>query len=252
MKTTSTSKKIKIGAFIAIGFAILFTLVFVVGNQRNLFTSTFNVSGTFKNVSGLKTGSLVRFAGINVGTVNDITIMNDTAVKITMKVKENVRKFIKQDAKLSIGSDGLMGDKLVTIVAGKNEMIVENNQELAVVNPIEMQDIIAKVQSITEGADVLVGNLAGISGKINSGQGSFGRLLSSDKLAKNLENTIEKTGSTVASINKAASGFADNMDAAKHSFLLRGAFKRKEKKRIQDSIAAVKAKAVQPKSKKKQ
>jgi phospholipid/cholesterol/gamma-HCH transport system substrate-binding protein len=72
--------------------------------------------------------------------------------------------------------------------------------------------------------------------KINNGQGSLGRLVTSDKLAKQLETTVSTTKSTVANINQTATSVKDNMEAAKHSIFFRGYFKKKEKKRIADSI----------------
>src|SRR5437868_6992575 len=114
MKTT-TGQKIKIGVFALTGLAVLIAGIFLIGNRKGLFTSTFNVHGMFKNVNGLQVGNNARFAGINVGAVEDIQIINDTTVKVDLSLNQNVRKFIKKDAKLSIGSDGLMGDKLVNI-----------------------------------------------------------------------------------------------------------------------------------------
>src|ERR1700712_306360 len=117
MKTTA-SQKIKIGLFTILGLVVLVLAVYLLGKQKSLFNSTFNVYGTFRNVSGLQVGNNVRFAGINIGIVNNISIQNDSTVRVDLTVNEDVRKFIKKDAKMSIGSDGLMGDKLVMIAPG--------------------------------------------------------------------------------------------------------------------------------------
>src|SRR3954467_4095051 len=117
MRTTS-SQKIKIGLFAFAGLLILVLAVFFIGNQKGLFNSTFNVYGRFKNVSGLQVGNNVRFAGINVGVVQSINIVTDSSVRVYLTLNKSVKKFIKKDSKLSIGSDGLMGDKLVVIAPG--------------------------------------------------------------------------------------------------------------------------------------
>ena len=77
--------------------------------------------------------------------------------------------------------------------------------------------------------------LASVMGKINRGEGSFGRLINDDHLVKNLEGTLSTARETVGTVKKTATSVTDNMEAAKHSFLLRGYFRKKEKKRIQDS-----------------
>jgi len=95
MKTTS-SQKIKIGLFTAIGLVVLVLAIFFIGNRKNLFTSTFNVYGTFKNVNGLQVGNNVRFAGINIGVVQDINIVSDSAARVDLTLNSDVRKFIKK------------------------------------------------------------------------------------------------------------------------------------------------------------
>src|ERR1700743_214121 len=111
MKTTS-GQKVKIGVFVLAGLDVLVLAIFFIGNKKSLFSSTFNVHGMFKNVSGLQIGNNVRFAGINVGVVQDIQIITDSSVNVNLTLNESVRKFVKKDAKLSIGSDGLIGGEL--------------------------------------------------------------------------------------------------------------------------------------------
>src|SRR5215469_10175752 len=100
---TSAGQKIKIGFFTLTGLALLIAGIFLIGNRKGLFTNTFHVHGLFKNVNGLQVGNNARFAGINVGVVEDIVIMNDTTVKVVLTLDESVHKFVKKDARLSIG-----------------------------------------------------------------------------------------------------------------------------------------------------
>jgi phospholipid/cholesterol/gamma-HCH transport system substrate-binding protein len=139
MKTTP-SQKIKIGAFTFIGLLVLVLAIFFIGNQKNLFSSTFNVYGSFKNVNGLQVGNNVRFAGINIGVVRDINIETDSSARVDLTLNNNVKKFIKKDSKISIGSDGLMGDKLVVIAPGgiNSTQEVQNGNQLASVNPVDV------------------------------------------------------------------------------------------------------------------
>src|SRR6202035_4566449 len=110
---TNAGIKWKLGIFIIVGMAILVSGLYYIGKQKNLFVSVFPVKAVFNNVSGLKVGNNVRFGGIAVGTVDGIQLLSDTSVQVNMNVKSEVRKFIKQDASASIGSDGLVGDRVV-------------------------------------------------------------------------------------------------------------------------------------------
>ena len=119
---------VKLGAFIAIGMLLLLFGIYLIGKKQQLFNSTFVISSVFKDINGLQIGSNVRFAGINVGVVENITIIADTAVQIDMFINYSIKKFIKKDAKAIIGTDGLMGNKIVTLLAGSaNEKEIKEN-----------------------------------------------------------------------------------------------------------------------------
>jgi len=235
---TSSSRKIKTGAFVLVSLLILLVLIFFIGRQQNLFGSNFTVYANFKNIAGLKVGNYVRFGGIDVGTVDNIGVVNDTTVRVDLRLKQNIRPFIKTNVVASIGSDGLMGDKLILLGPGSDSApLVKEGGPIKAMDPADMDKLVAKLNTIADNAASLTGGLSDMVTKINSGQGSLGRLMSSDKLAKQLETTVSTTKNTVANINQTASSVKENMDAAKHSIFFRGYFKKKEKKRIADSTA---------------
>ncbi len=224
MKATS-GQKIKTGVFALAGLTLLVAAIFQIGKTKNLFGDTFHVYSTFKNVGGLQVGNNVRFTGVNVGTVESIQIISDTLARVDMVMKESVHPFFKKDAMATIGSDGLMGDKLIVISAtSASTELIKNGDKVASSNPADFSEIIARVQRIANNAEVITDGLAGISTQISQGKGSLGRLLYNDKLAKNLEGTV-------SSIKEGTQGFSDNMKALKGNFLLRGYYKRKERKK---------------------
>lgn len=235
MKPT-IEQKTKTGIFILAGLLLLVASIFFIGKQKNLFDSTFTVYSHFHRVSGLQSGNYIRFAGINVGTVTDITIVNDSTVSVSLKIEQKVKKFIHQDAVVSIGSDGIMGDKLLQISSGtSNSTGIKEESTIRGIDPVEMSDVMLKMASIADNAEVMTDNLADIVYKVNNGEGSLGRLLNNDQLARNLEGTVASAKKTVQSIKKSSDGFSENMEAAKSNFLLKGFFRKKEKKRIEDS-----------------
>jgi phospholipid/cholesterol/gamma-HCH transport system substrate-binding protein len=242
MKTTP-GQRIKIGLFTAIGILVLIFAVFFIGNQKSLFSSTIKINGLFKNVNGLQIGNNVRFAGINIGVVDDIQIMNDTTVKVVLTINTSVKKFIKKDAKISIGSDGLMGDKLVVVAPGggseNNE--VNNGDQIGSVNPIDVDKIVAKLTKIEDNAGSLIDNMSQIVAKINSGKGSIGRLINNDKMAKDLDATVQSAKSTMDNVHKTTTTVNQTLSKAQNSFLLKPLFGKKKTKAQKDSIKQVKA-----------
>lgn len=248
MKTTP-SQKIKIGLFTFVGLAVLVLFIFFLGKQKSLFNATFDVYGTFRNVNGLRIGNNVRFAGINIGVVNNIQIVTDSSVRVDLTLNDDVKKFIKKDSKMSIGSDGLMGDKLVVIAPGgiTSQEEAGNGEQLTAVNPVDVDRIISKLTGIADNAGTLIQNLSQITGKVNSGKGSLGRLLNNDKMANDLDATVKQAKSTMANVHNTTTTLNEDLTAAQHNFLLKGFFNKKKKaaKAKQDSIKKAQAAAEQ-------
>lgn len=190
MKTT-TSQKARIGIFTAVGILLLVIGIFVIGKKQNMFGDTFHIYGTFNNVGGLQEGNNIRFAGINVGTVKSISIVSDTLIRVDMVLQSKIKPFLKSTSFASIGSDGLMGDKLITIAAGEaDNVLLPNGGKIITVNPLDFEKSIVKLTNVASNAEIITGELASIAIQLREGKGSMGRLLYRDDLAKGLEGTM--------------------------------------------------------------
>lgn len=235
METHTPAFKFRLGLFIIVGIALFVLGIFIIGKQKNLFNPVFTLRANFNSVSGLQVGNTIRFSGINVGTVDNIIIINDSTVKVVMLIKKDVQKYIKTDSYAGIGSEGIIGDKVIVISQGNgSDKIVKSGQLIATVEPIETDDIMRSLKTTAENAAVASKDIAGIVAKINTGQGTLGRLIQDKKMAQNIDQTI---------VNMKASSkkLDENMEAAKHNFLLKGFFKKKEKKEKEAREKAAKA-----------
>ena len=188
---TTTSQKIKTGIFTLIGIVLFVVAIFLVGSKKNMFGDTFMIHGTFRNVGGLNVGNNIRYAGITVGTVEDIQIVSDTMIRVDMLMKGKIRPFLKQDAMASIGSDGLMGDKLITISPGSaNEArLLTDGSKIRTVNPVDFDKVIGTFTSVADNANIITGELAGMAVQIRTGNGTMSKLLYTDDLSRSLEGT---------------------------------------------------------------
>jgi phospholipid/cholesterol/gamma-HCH transport system substrate-binding protein len=223
METHTQKFKIRLGLFIAGGLALFVFAIFIIGKQKNLFNPVFELSSTFNNISGLQVGNNIRFSGINVGTVDDITIINDSTILVDMLIKKDVMQFIKSDCIVAIGSEGLIGDRLIVITRGSPDgPLVKEGQLLASMEPVETDAIMASLQVTAGNAEYISAQLAEIIFNINSGKGTIGRLIQDSTIAENLSQTMEN-------IKTSSEGLEENMEAAKHNFLLKGYFTKKEK-----------------------
>ena len=223
METHSQKFKVRLGLFITGGLALFVLAIFIIGKQKNLFDPVFKLTATFYNISGLQVGNNIRFSGITVGTVDNISIINDSTVKVDMLIKKDVKQFIKSDCEVAIGSEGLIGDKLLIITQGSAEApLAKEGQHLASAEPVETDAIMASLQVTAGNAEIITQQLAEIMIKINSGRGTLGRLIQDTSIAANLSQTM-------INIKKSSKGLDENMQAAKHNFLLKGYFNKKAK-----------------------
>jgi phospholipid/cholesterol/gamma-HCH transport system substrate-binding protein len=208
----NTSNKIKLGIFTSLGIAVLILGIYFIGERQQLFRSTFRLSGVFKDVAGLQAGSNVRLSGVNVGTVENIVIISDTSVKVAILIDESTRKFIKKDAVASIGSDGLMGNKILILnpgTGGKKE--IENNDIVETTQPIDMDNIMKSLKTTIDNSSDITSNLSKISSNIQSGKGTIGRLLMDQSLEQNFDSSI-------INLKQGLSGLKNLMDDTKISF----------------------------------
>jgi phospholipid/cholesterol/gamma-HCH transport system substrate-binding protein len=143
-------------------------------------------------VSGLQVGNNVRFSGITVGTVDNITIINDSTVQVDLVIKRSVQQFIKADCKAGIGSEGIIGDKVVIITQGSNNAaMAKDGQKILSKEPVETDDIIVSLQATAVNAEVITLQLAEIMVNINNGKGTLGRLIQDSTVAENINQIIE-------------------------------------------------------------
>jgi phospholipid/cholesterol/gamma-HCH transport system substrate-binding protein len=223
METHSQKFKIRLGLFVAVGLALFVLTVFIIGKQKNMFNPVFKIITTFYNVSGLQVGNNVRFSGINVGIVDRIKIINDSTVRVDMQVRKEVKQFIKSDSEVTIGSEGLIGDRLLIITQGSTEAPeAAEGEQLSSTEPVETDAIMASLEISAANAEIITFQLAEIMIKINTGEGTLGRLIQDTAFAENLNQTM-------VNLKSSSEGLEENMEAVKHNFLFKGYFNRKAK-----------------------
>ncbi|MDI1255800.1 MAG: MlaD family protein [Flavobacterium sp.] len=216
--------KVRLGLFVIAGVTLFVLGIFIIGKQKNMFDPVFTLTSTFHDIGGLQVGNTVRFSGINVGTVDNIVIINDSTVKVDMLIKKDVQRFIKTDSNAGIGSEGIIGDKVIVLSQGgsANAKMVKSGQVIASSEPSNTDAIMASLQITSDNAAIASGEISEILMKINRGEGTLGKLIQDKSMAENIDATLKN-------LKSSTKGLDENMEAAKHNFLLRGYFKKKEK-----------------------
>jgi phospholipid/cholesterol/gamma-HCH transport system substrate-binding protein len=222
-----TGNKIRLGIFVTITVLLFIVGIYFIGEKQQLFNKTFHITTIFKDINGLQVGNNVRYTGVDVGIVNGIEQISDTTVRVSMEIDESTRKFIRKNVKAKIGSDGLMGNKIVSIIPGEpGQPEISDNDIIQSIQPIDFDNVLSNVKVTTDNLANMSGDLAAIMKNMREGKGTIGKLFMDSALAENVSQAF-------VNIKQGAGGFKKNMDAAGHSILLRGYLKKQKKEEEQ-------------------
>ncbi|MFA5142784.1 MAG: MlaD family protein [Candidatus Omnitrophota bacterium] len=183
MMDSTKTFELKVGLFIMIGVAILFFIVFSVG-ELNFSKSGYRIKVLFSFANGIGGTAPVRLAGVGVGQVQGIRIIRDekagvTKAEVTAWINDNVK--IENDAVVTINTLGLLGEKYLEIYPGTlGTPTLKNNDAIIGKDPVPMEKFTDNLAKLTD-------SVATIVEKIKRGEGTVGKLLMDPAVYDNLE-----------------------------------------------------------------
>lgn len=196
-------EKIRLGIFVILAMLIFILAIYFIGNKQQMFGKTDHLETVFNNVNGLQLGNNVRYSGINAGTVREITMINDTTIRVDMLLEKKIMSHIKKDAIATIGSDGLVGNMIINIIPSKgNTSFVQPGDEIRSLNRIRTEDLLKTFSVTNNNAAYLTSNLLKITDTIIKGKGTLSVLLNDIEMSKDIKETILYLKSTVKSANE--------------------------------------------------
>ena len=226
-------REVKVGAFVLAGLLCIGVVIFLIGDDKQMFSDRVHYKTAFGDVQGLKRGSSVRMGGINVGTVEELgygTNPKDTAIYVEISIVEREAPRIRTDTVASIAGKGLLGDKLLDLSVGspKNpplkaggviqaEEPQDFTQMLDSLNRVstKVEKVVSHLEVATEGLandnfqkDVqqAVGSLNHILKTVDEGDGYAKRLLSDPEEAERLSRVVHNLDQATLELTRAAQG----------------------------------------------
>jgi phospholipid/cholesterol/gamma-HCH transport system substrate-binding protein len=177
MSASENKRSLIVGLFVFIGLIILVAGILVMGTQQNKFSKNLKVTSYFKDVKGLKVGNNVWFSGVKVGIVKEIAFESVENVRVTMNIEEKNSQFIRKDVLATLGSDGLIGNSIISLVGGN-----------AQTPQIQEGDVL---QENGTNLSVITQNFAKLSQQMVDGKGVVGALMTDDAIATNLKTSVQ-------------------------------------------------------------
>ena len=133
---------IAVGIFLVLGILALGYLSIKLGRVSFLGTSGYAVSVDFPGTGGLKAGSAVEIAGVEIGRVDAIALV-DYQARVTLRIHADVK--LQDDAIASIKTKGLIGEKYVRISPGASDKLIGPGGRIREVEaPVDLEELIAK------------------------------------------------------------------------------------------------------------
>lgn len=203
MDNQEFKQNIKLGAFVLTGIFLFAVALFYIGQEETFFNKTFTISAVFRNVEGLKEGDKVWLSGVKIGTVKHVQIVAEGKVIVALSLRDKQNEFIKRNATAFIGSDGLVGNKIVVIRPGNAATIVQDNDTINTLSPTDTQELINIAKDVGANTRSLTDDIKLITAKINKGEGIVGELLHEGPLSNDLRQAILSLRSAGENTNQA-------------------------------------------------
>ncbi len=219
--------EVKVGIFVLIGLIVLAYMSIRLGKIDLGKEDGYHVSAVFDSISGLVKDSPVEMAGIEIGRVKDV-ILKDGQAKVDMVISPQVK--IKKDAQAMVRTKGVLGDKFIEIMQGKEEAYIPPEGTIAkTVSAADLDQLLVKVepalddiQSVAVGLNEFVGDkknqtnfkaliadlrdvsasFKSISGDVEAGKGTLGKLVKDDTLYNKAEKTVSTLEETVGTLSE--------------------------------------------------
>lgn len=202
---------ILVGVFVTIAAVILSACVLFIGQLTDAFAPKVAVSAVFEQVNGLQQGDNIWLAGMKVGIVKTLTFDQWSRVRVDLRIDRTALQHIAVDAVASIGSDGLIGNRIVVIACGTADgPTLEDGGELHTAATVSSQALMATLQENDLNLLAITGDLAGLTHRVAAGEGSVGRLLARDELYDRVDHaaaTLDRAAGSAESVAAGASAF---------------------------------------------
>jgi phospholipid/cholesterol/gamma-HCH transport system substrate-binding protein len=196
MKDSKGLSTILTGVFVIAGIGILLLGVFIIGGKDKSFKKSVTANAVFSDVNGLAKGSNVWYSGVKIGVVKKVSFVQN-GVAVNFSIEEDVQQKIRKDTKVKLGTDGLIGNKIVVLFGGSAASPeIESGNTLQVENGIGTEEMMATLQGNNKNLLEITNNLKIVSKALAEGKGTIGKLLNDQTISNSLQTAM-------ASLNRA-------------------------------------------------
>lgn len=201
--------QLKVGLIVTVSVVVLTTFLFLMTSASGLgiFSHKLTVYTYFENSAGLKEGAAVNLEGVSIGAVKSVTIVSDTAhkltpVRVTMKLNDKYTTNLHRDSRASLSTVGVLGDTIVDI---NSQFAVgpplQTGDELKTNETPSLTDVVKASQGTIESLNVILAKMNTIVDNLQAGKGSVGQLINSPDLYNKANATVDELHTLEVNLN---------------------------------------------------
>jgi phospholipid/cholesterol/gamma-HCH transport system substrate-binding protein len=164
----SPKQDLRVGLFFFGLLAVMGGTLFVLGGSTDMLENRYTLNGSWEDVVGLREGAMVRLGGIDVGEVVAVRFSDDVNVRevfVEMRLRERFQERIRKDSEARIETEGVLGDKYISISMGTTAVPpLEDDEWISTRNPINIleqtkkaTDLLSSAASIAHKVDLALG-----------------------------------------------------------------------------------------------
>lgn len=207
-----------LGLFVAVGVLLVVAAIFVIGGRQGIFTKSTEVYVRFNSVEGLKKGAAVRLLGIDVGSVAGIKIWNNVAL-VDLRIFADSRKFIRQDSRAMLETEGLVGNKFVLLTPGtENARTIQGFDTLNSMEEPQLSQVIVETRATIASVKNMVDEFAGILKDVREGKGTLGKLVTDESVYIALKRATYEADSSLRKVSDKFTDMANVISGLSVSF----------------------------------
>ncbi|HEV2299378.1 MAG TPA: MlaD family protein [Candidatus Acidoferrales bacterium] len=196
--------ELRVGLFVLAGlFIVALGVFYVTGGQS--WGAKYQLKTYLPEVSDLQDGSPVTLDGLVVGNVTGIRINPNPpdrmhSIEVDMRIGKDYQKLIRSDSYAKLQTEGLVGNRYITIKRGLSGTVLANNGTVEGRESSAIQQVAEQSVELEKHVDDLTKEMSDVVNAVRESRGSAGKFIYDPSLYNHLDATVEKAESLVASV----------------------------------------------------
>jgi phospholipid/cholesterol/gamma-HCH transport system substrate-binding protein len=201
--------ELRVGLFVLAGIGLIVAAVFYVTAGQGPLSPKYTLVTYLHEVSGLSPGAPVRLDGIDVGSVDAITINPAIGTKpedlkrsiiVTLRINRKYQNHIRTDSQAKPETEGLLGNRYLNISRGVSGLVLQPGNEIPGAEERGINQLVAQGTELEAHMNELIDNIQGMVADVRGGKGTIGKLITDDTAYKHFQSVTARLDDAIANI----------------------------------------------------